>query len=160
MHARSLKSALFTSAAAVGLLLAAPASAKAQVSFGVNIGGPAPVCPYGYYGYAPYNCAPYGYYGPQWFNGGIFLGAGPWFHGPRGFYGPVNHSFDPRYGYHGGFPEHGGYHAQPDNFNNFHGNDFHGPNGEGHHEGFHGGYEQSHGGNFGGGHNDAGGHPR
>ena len=41
-----------------------------------------PVCAYGYYGYYPYACAPYGYYGPDWFAGGIFVGAGPWFHGP------------------------------------------------------------------------------
>jgi len=35
--------------------------APAQVS--INI-GPAPVCPYGYFDYAPYDCAPYGFYGP------------------------------------------------------------------------------------------------
>jgi len=29
----------------------------------------------------PYACAPYGYYGPEWFSGGIFIGAGPWYHG-------------------------------------------------------------------------------
>jgi len=40
-----------------------------------------PYCPYGYYDYAPYSCSPYGYYGPDWFNGGVFIGAGPWFHG-------------------------------------------------------------------------------
>ena len=126
MHVRSVRNALLATAAVVGLGFAAPAPATAQVSFGVNIGGPAPVCPYGYYGYAPYNCAPYGYYGPQWFNGGVFLGAGPWFHGPGGFYGPVNRAFDPRYGYHGGFPARGvGYHAPRDNFHSFHGNDFH-----------------------------------
>ena len=45
--------------------------------------GVAPVCPYGYFDYAPYDCAPYGYYGPDWFVGGIFIGAGPWFHGPH-----------------------------------------------------------------------------
>ena len=49
--------------------------------------GPEPVCPYGYFDYAPYNCAPYGYYGPTWFANGIFIGAGPWFHGPHGFHG-------------------------------------------------------------------------
>ena len=58
---------------------------QAQVRVGVVFGpgylaGP-PVCPYGYYGYYPYACAPYGYYGPAWFSGGIFIGAGPWFHG-------------------------------------------------------------------------------
>ena len=134
-----LKIALAAGVAAVGLAMAAPQPASAQVSFGVNIGGPAPVCPYGYYGFAPYNCAPYGYYGPQWFNSGLFIGAGPWYRGRAGFYGPVNHGFDPRYGYHGGYPAHGGYHEPPDHFQSFHGNDFHGPYGEGHAEGFHGG---------------------
>ena len=62
--------------------------AHSQVSVGVNI-GVAPVCPYGYFDYAPYNCAPYGYYGPDWFVGGVFIGAGPWFHGPAGFHGHV-----------------------------------------------------------------------
>lgn len=58
--------------------------------YGPAYGGPPPVCPYGYYGYYPYACAPYGYYGPQWFAGGVFIGAGPWFHGfhGRGFFGP------------------------------------------------------------------------
>ena len=58
---------------------------------------PAPVCPYGYYGYYPYQCAPYGYYGPSYFSGGIFIGAGPWF---RGFGGP---GFIGRPGYGPGF---------------------------------------------------------
>jgi hypothetical protein len=35
------------------------AHAPAQVSVGVNI-GPEPYCPYGYFDYAPYDCAPYG----------------------------------------------------------------------------------------------------
>ena len=74
----------------LGLLLspAAMLRANAQVSVGVGIGDggygydggydyPAPVCSYGYYNYAPYACAPYGYYGPNWFVGGIFIGAGP-----------------------------------------------------------------------------------
>src|SRR3981189_1017271 len=51
--------------------------------------GYAPACPYGYYGYYPYSCAPYGFYGPSWFLGGLFIGAGPWYHGywGHGFYG-------------------------------------------------------------------------
>src|SRR5215470_14431878 len=80
---------------AVSLLSAGNANAQ-RVAIGVGIGGPvydsygygygaAPVCAYGYYGYAPYACAPYGYYGPDWFVGGVFIGAGPWFH--RGYYG-------------------------------------------------------------------------
>jgi hypothetical protein len=89
----------------------------AQVSVGVNI-GPAPVCPYGYYDYAPYNCAPYGYYGPDWFLNGVFVGAGPWFHGPHGFAGHVDNRYDPHHGYRGPMPPRG---AEP--FNNFHGNE-------------------------------------
>ncbi len=149
MHVHSVRNALLATAAVVGLGFAAPAPASAQVSFGINIGGPAPVCPYGYYGYAPYNCSPYGYYGPQWFNGGTFIGAGPWYHGREGFYGPVNHDFDPRYGYHGGYPGHGRYREPGDHWRNFHGNDFHGRYGEGHAEGFHGGDHGDHGGHDG-----------
>jgi hypothetical protein len=91
--------------------------APAQVSIGVNIGA-APVCPYGYFDYAPYDCAPYAYYGPDWFVGGVFLGAGPWFHGPRGFFGHVDNRYDPHYGYHGPLPGRG---EAP--FNHFHGNE-------------------------------------
>jgi hypothetical protein len=94
------------------------AVAPAQISVGVNIGGPAPVCPYGYFDYPPYNCAPYGYYGPDWFNGGVFIGAGPWFHGPHGFYGHVDNRYDPNHGYHGPLPERG---AAP--FQHFQGNE-------------------------------------
>ena len=119
-------------AAVMAGVVALPADkAEAQISFGINIGGAAPVCPYGYYGYAPYNCAPSGYYGPEWFNGGAFVGAGPWYHGDGQFYGRVNHNYDPRYGYHGGFPDHGdghggdghGFHGtyQADPHGDFHG---------------------------------------
>ena len=84
---------------------------------------------------------PYGYYSHDWFDtGGLFIGAGPWYHGRPGWYGPVNHDFDPRYGYHGAFPGRGPYHEPGDHWGGFHGNDWHGPYGEGHHEGFHGGY--------------------
>ena len=131
----------------VCILMPAPA-AHAQISFGVLIGGGypdqpplPPVCSYGYYDYAPYSCAPYGYYGPQWFDGGVFIGAGPWYHqgwgygdgwehnqggwghdrggwgGGRGYIGNGFH------GGGGGF--HGGFHG---------GGDFHGGGG-----GFHGG---------------------
>lgn len=110
---RHLKT-LVLSAMASALFAALPA-ARAQIS--VNI-GPAPICPYGYYDFAPYNCAPYGYYGPDWFIGGVFIGAGPWFHGPHGFYGHVDNRFDPRHGYSGPFPGRG---AQP--FNHFQGNE-------------------------------------
>src|ERR1700684_4419929 len=93
-------------------LLAVPALTAAMVSaaptvpaqVAVSIGA-APVCPYGYYDFEPYNCAPYGYYGPDWFVGGLFIGAGPWFHGRHGFYGHVDKRYDPRHGYAGPFPE-------------------------------------------------------
>jgi hypothetical protein len=89
--------------AAVGFTVAAP-KAEAQVS--VNI-GVAPECPYGYYDVAPYACAPAGYYGPEWFNGEVFVGAGPWFHGPSNFQGHVNNSFHPEHGYKGPTPQRG-----------------------------------------------------
>src|ERR1700723_2216063 len=102
---RHLKALAFSALAAAAV--SGFSSAPAQVS--VNI-GVAPVCPYGYYDYAPYNCAPYGFYGPDWFVGGVFIGAGPWFHGPHGFYGHVDNRYDPRHGYHGPVPDRG---AQP-----------------------------------------------
>jgi hypothetical protein len=95
--------------------LSASAVAPAQVSVGIGV---APICPYGYFDYAPYECSPYGYYGPDWFVGGVFLGAGPWFHGRHGFYGHVDNRYDPHYGYHGPYPEHG---SKP--FTNFHPNE-------------------------------------
>jgi hypothetical protein len=88
----------------LGLLITASKPAQAQVS--INI-GPAPNCPYGYYEVPPYNCAPDGYYGPEWFSGGIFIGAGPWYHGSDHFYGHVDHSFDYRKGYKGPLPARG-----------------------------------------------------
>jgi hypothetical protein len=91
------------SLAALCFILATPA-ARAQVSVEVGV---APECPYGYYDVAPYNCAPYGYYGPEWFTGGVFIGAGPWFHGPAGFHGHVNNRFHPDHGYHGPTPARG-----------------------------------------------------
>src|ERR1700691_4533606 len=72
---RGLKAFLYTTTLLASSFLALPA-ASAQIS--INIGGPPPVCPYGYYGYAPYACAPVGYYGSGYFYNGIFLGMGPW----------------------------------------------------------------------------------
>jgi hypothetical protein len=98
---------LFAVPAVAGLFLAvSSANASAQVSINVQVGA-APVCPYGYFNYAPYQCAPFGYYGPQWFVGGVFLGAGPWFHGPVGFRAYINRDFDPHFGYRGPFPVRG-----------------------------------------------------
>ena len=95
----------------LSLLILPVVPAHAGVTFGVAVGpgyvGTPPVCPYGYYGYYPYACAPYGYYGPSWFVGGVFIGAGPWYHGPgfyrpnpyaRGWYGPGPYAH-PGYGY-------------------------------------------------------------
>ena len=85
--------------ALLGVLIVPLADSQAAVRVGVGIGfGPGyvagpPVCQYGYYPDYPYACAPYGYYGPNWFAGGVFIGAGPWYHGwghpyyGRGFYG-------------------------------------------------------------------------
>jgi hypothetical protein len=55
----------------------------------------------------PYNCAPDGYYGPEWFSGGVFIGAGPWYRGPEYFYGRVDHSLDFRDGCRGPLPSRG-----------------------------------------------------
>jgi hypothetical protein len=87
----------------IGLTAMAP-QAQAQVQ--VNI-GPAPDCPYGYFDVPPYACAPAGYYGPEWFVDGVFIGAGPWFHGPEHFHGYVNNRFHPEHGYKGHMPERG-----------------------------------------------------
>ncbi len=89
---------------AAGLLIAPAKKADAQV--GISIGEP-PVCPYGYYEAPPYACAPDGYFGPAWFSGGVFIGAGPWYHGSDHFYGHVDHSLDYRKGYHGRMPARG-----------------------------------------------------
>jgi hypothetical protein len=110
-------------------LLALPlAYSQAEVRVGVGIGvggyvaGP-PVCAYGYYPDYPYTCAPYGYYGPTWFVNGIFIGAGPWYHGwghpywgrpyGRGFEGRFEghefegHGFEGRRGFEGRGPSAG-----------------------------------------------------
>lgn len=121
----------------VGLLvILAGTAANAQVRFGVGVGigpgyfpppayvGPPPDCLYGYYGYYPYACAPYGYYAPEYFDGGVFIGAGPWFHGfYGGYYGPGYRYFgrdDDRFRDHDRFRDR-------DAFRDFHGErDFHG----------------------------------
>jgi hypothetical protein len=133
-------------------LMSSVAVSPAQVAVDIGV---APVCPYGYFDYEPYDCAPYGYYGPDWFAGGIFVGAGPWFHGHPGFYGHVDNRYDPRHGYHGPVPE-----RNEQSFNHFHpneardghgnvGNAGHDPGGE-HAGGFSGGGHP--GGGHGGGH--------
>jgi len=135
------KSLALAALAAAGFAAAAP-EAMAQVSIDI---GAAPECPYGYYDYAPYACAPYGYYGPAWFLGGIFIGAGPWFHGPARFRGHVNNRFDGRYGYRGPTPNRGD-RPEPgmrlDRINGFRGNEMRdglGHESGGHESGGHGG---------------------
>lgn len=98
-------------------------TANAQVAVGVGIGpavvaapvayGP-PVCDWGYYAYYPYACAPYGYYGPEWFAGGLFIGAGPWYHwgwgrgwGYRGGYWRGGYGYGYRGGWGGAHPGYG-----------------------------------------------------
>jgi hypothetical protein len=100
---KKLKYLALIAVAGICLLVTAP-KMEAQVSVGINI-GTAPACPYGYYDTAPYGCAPYGYYGPEWFTGGVFIGAGPWFHGPADFHGHVNNRFHPEHGYKGPAPK-------------------------------------------------------
>src|SRR5712692_6269577 len=121
----------------LAICLFSASSAQAQrVTFGVGIGapayyGPAPVCAYGYYDYYPYACAPYGFYGPDWFVGGAFIGAGPWFHGyGRGeYYGRGGYGYYGRGGYGRGFDR------------GYRGGDFHGGNGYRGGGNFHGGGE-------------------
>jgi hypothetical protein len=103
----------------IGLSQAGVPRAQAQVSISI---GAAPACPYGYYDYPPYPCAPYGYYGPEWFSSGVFIGAGPWFHGPENFRGHVDNHFDAHAGYKGPFPERGE-HAVEHHKAEFHGNE-------------------------------------
>jgi hypothetical protein len=86
-------------AAAVAFTGLAPSARADEVVLDLE-----PACPYGYYDAYPYSCAPYGYYGPEWFIGGAFVGAGPWFHGPRDFHGHVDNRFDVRQGYRGPLP--------------------------------------------------------
>ena len=107
--------------AGIGLVATAP-RANAQVSVDIGV---APDCPYGYYDVAPYACAPAGYYGPEWFNGGVFIGAGPWFHGGNDFRGHVDNHFHPDHGYKGAMPARGEK-AEPSRMvkaENFHGNE-------------------------------------
>jgi len=85
-------------------MLATAPKAAAQVTVDIGV---APDCPYGYYDYAPYSCVPDGYYGPEWFTGGVFIGAGPWFHGSNDFQGKVDNTFDPQRGYSGPLPKAG-----------------------------------------------------
>src|ERR1017187_7333945 len=104
----------------IATLLALPfaATAKAQAGYDVGVGpevgaapmeyGP-PVCEWGYYSYSPYGCAPYGYYALEWFFGGLFIGAGPWYN--RGWYGRGGYGYRGGYGNRGGYGGRGGYYG-------------------------------------------------
>jgi hypothetical protein len=104
-----LKTILLAGVAGIAFAVAVTPKAEAQINISI---GPEPSCPYGYYDYAPYQCAPSGYYGPQYFNGGAFIGVGQWFHGPADFHGTVNNRLDPQHGYKGPMPK-AGEHAAP-----------------------------------------------
>jgi hypothetical protein len=125
---------LLAGAVSIGMMAMAP-QANAQVSVGVEVGAP-PVCPYGYYDVPPYNCAPVGYYGPEWFNDGVFIGVGPWFHGPENFHGYVDNHFHPDHGYHGAYPNRGERAAEGwrPSRENFHGNEMRDGRGHEYHE--------------------------
>jgi hypothetical protein len=111
--------------ATVALVVLGVSTPKANAQVSIDVGAE-PTCPYGYYDYAPYACAPYGYYGPEWFAGGVFIGVGPWFHGPAGFHGHVDNRFDLHHGYGGPLPNRGD-HPDParrfDRIDHFNGNE-------------------------------------
>ena len=102
---RKLTLLALAAVAGIGFTVMTP-KAEAQVSLNLNLGA-APECPYGYYDTTPYGCAPSGYYGPEWFAGGEFTGAGPWFHGDSNFRGNVNNTYHPSHGYKGPVPARG-----------------------------------------------------
>jgi hypothetical protein len=106
-------------AAISSLFFVGPPRSHAQVAVQI---GPAPVCPYGYYSEPPYQCAPYGYYGPEWFSSGVFIGAGPWYHGSEHFWGHVDNRYDPHHGYHGPYPQRGEHYVEHGHAE-FHGNE-------------------------------------
>jgi hypothetical protein len=100
--------------AIAGLVLASmiPMSAYSQVQVGVGIGlPPEPVCQYGFYPDYPYTCAPYGYYDDAWFDNGIFIGAGPWFHYRAGYGRPESY-------YRGWHSNHPGEHGEAHHWDN------------------------------------------
>jgi hypothetical protein len=54
----SIRKILALSALGAALVAGTTTIAPAQVSINIGV---APVCPYGYFDYTPYDCAPYGY---------------------------------------------------------------------------------------------------
>lgn len=110
---------------AVGALGFAGAPQRAQAQVAVEV-GPPPECPYGYFDYAPYDCAPYGYYGPEWFSGGVSVGAGPWYRGRERFWGHVDNRYDRNDGWRGEYPRRGerfDEHRRPGQYENWRGNE-------------------------------------
>ncbi len=101
MFVGSVKCLLLVAITAFAVPPGAP-RAGTRINFYIGV---APICPYGYFSYTPHYCAPDGYYGPEWFNGGVFIGAGAWFHGPDDFRGLVDNTLDPQNGYHGSLPK-------------------------------------------------------
>lgn len=130
--------------ALLGILVAVAAvHAPAQVAVGAGFGpgyvAGSRVCTYGYYDYYPYACAPYGFYGPSYFVGGVFIGAGPWYHGYDGprYYGHSYYGYGRSYyghGYGWGHGYRGGYGG------GYYGHGFHGGGGYYGGGGFHGGH--------------------
>jgi len=143
-------------------LIAVPAAHAQPVVVSVGIGAPVvvagpPVCAYGYYPYYPYACAPYGYYGTDWFVGGVFIGAGPWYHGYYGHPGWYGRDWDRR-GWRGRDRDDDGWRGRDLGDRGWHGHEgFEGRRGNFHGgEGFRGGNSFHGGGGFHGGH--GGGH--
>ncbi len=148
--------------AVLGILLISGSLAQAQIAVGVRVGpgyydydhlGPPPNCLYGYYSYFPYACAPYGYYGPDYFIGGIFIGAGPWYHYyDRGYW--------PRY--YGRYYGHGYYGHEYYGRGYGYGHGHYGGRGYryrgGYDHGFRSGYARGYHGSYGAGHGYAGGY--
>ena len=103
--------------AVIAILFSMAPAQRSQAQISIRIGSP-PVC--------PYECAPYGYYGSDWFVNGVFIGAGPWYHGPTHFWGHVDNHYDRHDGYRGEYPSRGEHYAQnrrPDHAENFRGNE-------------------------------------
>src|SRR5258708_11911804 len=87
---------LALAASVAGVHFASAANADDPLGDGLD---DEPACPYGYYDFAPYDCAPYGYYGSEWFAGGIFICTRPWFHRPRHLLRPLDQHFHGPHGY-------------------------------------------------------------
>jgi hypothetical protein len=63
---------------------------------------------------------------PEWFVGGVFIGAGPWFHGPENLHGHIDSHFDRQHGYKGLVPNRGDKpepNKDPEKVQNFKGNE-------------------------------------